>query len=313
MISVRRILCPTDFSALSARAVEHAVTLARWYEAEVTVLHVAPLPMAPLADLAYVPAGGLTPANRERLRGELYAFVEPVRKEGVKIRLELGEGIPSREILARAYAHEADLLVLGTRGRHGLQRWVLGSVTEHVLRRAPCPVLTVSPAAETLPSARFETVLCPVDFSPTSAQTVHAASALAEEAQARLVLLHVIEGSTYPPIRVPPGFDVATYRKEVATEVSGRLWRLLPEGGGATEVAVTWGAPHHQIVRQARERHAGLVVIGAHGGALDSALLGSTSHCVVRRASCPVLVLRARAHAFDERAPEPVGAFADGD
>jgi nucleotide-binding universal stress UspA family protein len=190
---------------------------------------------------------------------------------------------------------------------------MLGSVTEHVLRRAPCPVMTVSPTVERRPSARYETVLCPIDFSPTSERTLHAAAAVAEEAQARLVVLHVVEGSTYPPFRVPPGFDVASYRAEVDAELSGRLWRLMPPGAGPAEVAVAWGAPHQEIVRQAGERRAGLIVIGAHGGGLDSTLFGSTSHRVVRRAACPVLVLRARAHAFEEREPEPVEAVGVAD
>jgi nucleotide-binding universal stress UspA family protein len=190
---------------------------------------------------------------------------------------------------------------------------MLGSVTEHVLRRAPCPVMTVSPAAEGRPSARYGTVLCPIDFSPTSERTLHAAAAVAEEAQARLVVLHVVEGSTYPPFRMPPGFDVATYRQEVESELSGRLWRLMPLGLGPAEVAVAWGVPHHEIVRQAKQRQAGLIVMGAHGGALDSTLFGSTSHRVVRRATCPVLVLRARAHAFEETAPEPLDAVGVAD
>ncbi len=307
MISIARILCPTDFSDASRRALAEAVTLARWYEAELTVLHAAPLLVLPPVELAYIPSTALGPEARQRLLGELRAFVEPVRRAAPAVRIELVEGDPVTEILSRAQGGETDLVVLGTHGRQGLPRWVLGSVTEKVLRRAPCPVLTVAPSATAAPSARFETVLCPVDFSPSSPHTVREAAALAEEAQARLVLLHVIEGSIYPPMRVPPGFDRAAYRDEVTAAVSGRLWRLLPDGRGGAEVAVVWGTPHREILRQAVDRRAGLIVMGAHGGALDSTVFGSTAHRVVRDATAPVLVLRAHTHGFEERTPELVG------
>ena len=172
-------------------------------------------------------------------------------------------------------------------------------------------MLTVAPSSESAPSARFATVLVPVDFSPSSPHTVHEAVVLAEEAQARLVLLHVIEGSIYPPIRVPPGFDPAAYRDEVGATVSGRLSRMLPDGCEAAEVAVAWGKAADEIVRHAAERHAGLIVMGAHGGPLDTTVFGSTTHRVVRRAACPVLVLRARAQGFEEREPEPHESVAD--
>ncbi|HUG54839.1 MAG TPA: universal stress protein [Vicinamibacteria bacterium] len=313
MISVSRILCPTDFSPLSRRALDHAVALARWYEADVTVLHVPPSAPMPASEVAYVPPAEPAPEVRERLRTELHGFVEPARRAGICVRLELGQGDVAREVVARTEKGEADLVVVGTHGRHGLERLVLGSVTERVLRHAACPVLTVSPRVVGEPSARFETVLCPVDLSPSSAHTVREAAAVAEEAQARLVLLHVIAGPSYPPMRVPPGFDSRAYREDVTAAVSGRLWRLLPEGGGAAEVAVVWGSPHPEIVHQARGRKAGLVVMGAHGGPLGSTLFGSTAHSVVRTAPCPVLVIRARAHGFAAAEPEPVAAMTVAD
>jgi nucleotide-binding universal stress UspA family protein len=310
MIRIDRILCPTDFSEASRRALGEAVTLARWYAAEVTVLYVAPFVAPAAAEAAYVPLGGLTAEARQRLLGELQALVAPARATGVAMRVDVAEGDPVAEILSRTRSDDADLVVLGTRGREGVERWMLGSVAERVLRRAECPVLTVAPAAEGVPSAWFETVLCPVDFTASSEHTVHEAAALAEEAHARLILLHVIEGSTYPPIRVPPGFDASIYRPEVEAAVSGRLGRMLPEGRRTAELTVVWGAADAEILREARERHAGIIVMGAHGGPLESTLFGSTAYRVVRKAACPVLVVRARAHGFAEKVPELAGLSA---
>jgi nucleotide-binding universal stress UspA family protein len=305
VITISRILCPTDFSELSKNALAQAVALARWYEAEITVLYVAPVAIA-VADVAYVPNPWLSPEMREKLRGDLHAFAESARAEGITVRTSLGEGSPATEILDVARTDAFDLIVMGTHGRGGLEVWALGSVTEAVLRSSPCPVLTVAPRSRLAPTARFETILCPVDFSPTSERTAHEAVLLAAETQSRLVLLHVIERVGGPPGPVPPGFDRKAYRAEAEDSVRRRLHGLTPPDGAA-EKAVSWGWPDREVLRAARERSAGLIVMGAHGGPMDSTLFGSTAHKVVRRASCPVLVLPARAHALREAEPEPVG------
>jgi nucleotide-binding universal stress UspA family protein len=111
---------------------------------------------------------------------------------------------------------------------------------------------------------------------------------------------------------VPPGFDRKAYRTDAEDSVRRRLRRLPVVGGeDSVEHAVSWGWPDREILRTARERAAGLIVMGTHGGPMDSTLFGSTAHKVVRRASCPVLVLPARAHVLAETAPETVGVGAE--
>ena len=306
MITISRILCPTDFSDLSKNALAQAVALARWYEAEITLLYVAPVAIT-AAEVAYVPGPWLSPEMREKLRGDLHAFAQSAREEGVTVRVDLCEGNPATEILDAARTEAFDLIVMGTHGRHGLEAWALGSVTEAVLRASPCPVLTIAPRSRLAPTARFDTILCPVDFSPTSERTAHEAGLLAAETQSRLVLFHVIERVSGPPTPVPPGFDRQAYRAGAEDNVRRRLRRLTADHRDVPEASLAWGWPDREILRSARERSAGLIVMGAHGGPMDSTLFGSTAHKVVRRASCPVLVLPARAHALREAEPEPVG------
>ncbi|HZM49529.1 MAG TPA: universal stress protein [Vicinamibacteria bacterium] len=306
MITISRILCPTDFSDLSKNALAQAVALARWYEAEITLLYVAPVAIT-AAEVAYVPGPWLSPEMREKLRGDLHAFAQSAREEGVTVRVDLCEGNPATEILDAARTEAFDLIVMGTHGRHGLEAWALGSVTESVLRASPCPVLTIAPRSRLAPTARFDTILCPVDFSPTSERTAHEAGLLAAETQSRLVLFHVIERVSGPPTPVPPGFDRKAYRADAEDSVRRRLRRLAADHRDVPEASLAWGWPDREILRSARERSAGLIVMGAHGGPMDSTLFGSTAHKVVRRASCPVLVLPARAHALREAEPEPVG------
>ena len=192
MITISRILCPTDFSDLSRSALAQAVALARWQDAEITLLYVAPVAIS-AAEVAYIPTPWLSPEAREKLREDLRAFAESARNEDVRIRIDVVEGNASTEILETAREGDFDLIVMGTHGRHGLECWVLGSVTEAVLRRSPCPVLTVAPHSRPASPALFDTILCPLDFSVSSEQTAHEAGMLATETGAGLVLLHVIE------------------------------------------------------------------------------------------------------------------------
>jgi nucleotide-binding universal stress UspA family protein len=311
MITISRILCPTDFSDLSRSALAEAVALARWQDAEITLLYVAPAAIV-APEVAYIPAPVLSPESREKYRGDLRAFAEAARDADVRVGIRLAEGNPSREILEAARGGDFDLIVMGTHGRHGLESWVLGSVTEAVLRSSPCPVLTVAPRSRPASLALFETILCPVDFSASSEHTAHEAGKLAAETGAHLVLFHVIERVGGPPSPVPPGFDHKAYRADAEENVRARLRRLRLAGSGdIVEERVAWGEPDREILRFARQWPIGLVVMGAHGGPMDSALFGSTAHKVVRRASCPVLVLPARARALAETEPEPVGVGAE--
>src|SRR5262249_47298117 len=145
-LDVERILVPTDFSDLSKAALERAVLLAEAFGARVTVLHVVvPLPVVLPADPA-LPIAPL-PVARIDVRSaarSLRAFVRPFRRAGVRVETLVREGAPAHDIAVAADALSADLVVMGTHGRTGLERLLLGSVAERTLRRLRCPVLTMS-------------------------------------------------------------------------------------------------------------------------------------------------------------------------
>lgn len=138
MLAIRRILHPTDFSEHCRPAFAVACALARDYGAELVVFHVARLPLLTPVNGVLVP----TPADEaEQARGQL----EQVRPADplVKVEHRLAEGDPAVEVLKAAGDLPADLIVMGTHGRGGLSRLLMGSVAEAVVRKAPCPVLTV--------------------------------------------------------------------------------------------------------------------------------------------------------------------------
>jgi nucleotide-binding universal stress UspA family protein len=300
MISIHRILCPVDFSEASRRALEHAAALARWYEARLFALHVVPLVPTTLSFPPAISAATMEPVPPEAFHAELRRFVAPAA-DTVPAETVVMSGDPARTVLEQARALEADLVVLGTHGRSGFERLVLGSVAEKVLRRATCPVLTVPPAvAEHPATARppYQRILCPVDFSATSDRALRYAFSLAEEAKARLTVLHVLEWFPEQEIREHRHFDVPEYRRFLEEDARRRLAEAIPED------VRTWcepvekvgcGKPYREILRVAAEDRSDAVVMGVHGrGALDVALFGSTTNQVVRQAHCPVLTVRGR-------------------
>jgi nucleotide-binding universal stress UspA family protein len=304
MIEIPRILCPTDFSDCSRRALDHAVAIAKWYESTITLLHVrAVVPAA-----AYAPAGGvlptsLTPEDPNALVAAMKRLGEGAGGTGVPMEYDIADGAPAAEILRKAEAMPADLLVMGTHGRSGFDRLVLGSIAEKVLRKAACPVLTVpSGAPDVVPApVLFKRIVCAIDFSDCSMQALSYAMSLAQEADADLTLVHVIEVPPDVPREVHENeFGIPrSLREYVALAEEDRRARLeaaVPEGVRAycrVDSALPTGKPYREILRVAGERKADLLVIGIHGrGAVDRMLFGSTAEHLVRQASCPVLTLR---------------------
>ena len=142
MKQIRKILCPTDFSACSKGAIEDAAWLARLTGAEVSVLHVYQNPAQLLPMGGYVgPISDMLGDLRKQVSLELDALLDPYRKEGPPMGALLVEGIPYKGILDRAEEWGADLIVMGTHGRSGVERALAGSVAERVIRLAPCAVL----------------------------------------------------------------------------------------------------------------------------------------------------------------------------
>lgn len=288
-MKIRRIVCPSDFSAFSQRALELALGLAQRYQAGIGAIHViAPRPALP----------GGTP-DRDRLLDELSRFVEPARELGLSTTMTLLEGDVAGEVLRWAEEWSADLMVLGGRRLGQRERWALGSVAREILQHAPGPVLIASGAVETpRPAARaaFRRILCPFDFSEPAREALDYALSLAREFEARLALLHVLEWFPEEASRDHLHFNVPELQLDLAQSARDGLRRAVPEDAGGwceREEIVAIGRPHREILRVAREREADLIVLGVHGRrALDQTLFGSTVCHLVREASCPVLLVR---------------------
>ena len=300
MTSPTHILCPVDLSATSARALGYALALARRHSSRLTVLHVHQMMILPLETVGPY-AGPTLPAvlsetERAQLDAALTQFVADHAAPDVPVTRALVEdvNVPAA-ILSRVDAAGADLVVIGTEGRSGFQRLMLGSVAERVLRKATCPVLTVPPhAPAALPSPdSFREVLCAIDFSASSAAALQWAAAWVAKAGARVTALHVVEMP--PEAADPPFIEYTALRDRLTRDAQQSMEHAIPGSirqASRVEEQVTVGRPAVEILRLAEARSADLIVMGVRGrSAIDLAFFGSTTHQVVRRAACPVLAV----------------------
>jgi nucleotide-binding universal stress UspA family protein len=303
MIRIKRILCPVDFSDVSHHALEHALMLARWYHANLFVLHVHRFGMPVMGIGPHVAEMmqpvALTEDERSRLQGTLRDLVEPARAGGVPVEILLDEGLNvAQTVEQHAQSLSVDLITLGTHGWSGVQRLLLGSVAERVLRVARCPVMTVparAPATTPRSPATLQRILCPVDFSPASSLAIEYAASLANQADARLTVLHVIELPVDPGDTPPPDFH--DYRQRVVTRARERMSHTVTDRIRQTaeiDELFLVGSSYKEILRVAQDQFADLIVMGVQGrGAVDLMFFGSTTNHVVRQAACPVLTIRA--------------------
>ena len=297
MLQLDRILSPVDFSSNSKRALDHAAVMARWYEAELVALHVVPL-LPTVFGFPSPVAMGTDPATSEAVARELSGFVAEAATVVKTVTPVVREGSPAVEILHYAAENDVDLVVLGTHGRSGFERFMLGSVTEKVVRKAPCPVLTVPRHCEGQPERPvFQRIVCGIDFSTAAERALEHALSLAQEANARLTLLHVVDWMADADLGRYPQFDAAGYRRMVMRDVRERLEGLVPAEARDwcdLDVRVACGKPYRELLRFAETEAMELIVLGVHGaGAIvDRMLFGSTTQHVVRQAACPVLTIR---------------------
>jgi nucleotide-binding universal stress UspA family protein len=299
---IQRILCPVDFSDASRHAVEHAIALARWYGAAITGLHVYTPMVAATANVP-APDDRLLPSELTRVRETTEAWFGEAVTAGLKVDVVVDVGLPAGGILSCAEAVRPQMIVMGTHGATGFEHLLLGSVAEKVLRKAPCPVLTVPPRATATSMLPFKRLLCAIDFSDPSTTALELAQSLAIESRAQLLLLHVIEWPWHEP--PSPALDelpreqaaaLAEYRRYLEAGARTRLHALgATEGSASSEPAlkIAHGKAYSEILRTAQEDSADLIVMGVHGrNILDMTLFGSTTNHVVRAARCPVLTVR---------------------
>jgi nucleotide-binding universal stress UspA family protein len=304
----RRILVPTDFSACARRAEDYAAYLATSCAADVALLAVAEF--VPGMDLDYPVNKMYVEALQQEARGALEKTEKRLGALGLRVQSYQEIGIASHWISQKARQLKADLIVMGTHGRTGLQHVLLGSTAERTMRTAPCPVLAVRAPGETeagTPLRKEEPpairrILIPVDFSDCSLEAVEYAAGLALQFSAAVTVLHVLEPVTYGlDFTLMPIGGVEQNRKQVESRMADVAGALQQKKVTAAS-QVMGGLPIDGVLRTAEALHSDVIVMGTHGRrGVSHLLLGSVVEGVMRRAPCPVLAVKSPKFEASER------------
>ena len=286
------ILCPVDFSEFSAAAYQYALSVAEHYQARLICLHIVELWKYPFAEHAAHEAdyAKFAKALHEGGNAQLQNFVRKYSGHGIQPELVVREGNASDCTLWFAQKESMELIVMGTHGRRGFDRLVLGSNADRIMRKAACPVLVVPHPSQSStivgPDGRhhLSRILYCTDFSHNSEGARGYAISLAAEYSAELTLLHVAENAS----------DLARAEAIIA-ERTQELHKLISDSEPNNlnvRLAVKFGKPYEEIVRYATEAQTSLIIMTARGGdAVDRAVFGSTTYRVIQLGPCPVLAI----------------------
>jgi nucleotide-binding universal stress UspA family protein len=288
-----KILCPIDFSAGSQQAMRVAARLATDADAELVLVHSSYVPPLAFAGDYMIPPPFLQDVTDDATRG-LDDAVKEVKALGAKrVSAKLLAGLPWTTIVGELDDPTFDLVVVGTHGRTGLARILLGSVAEKVVRHAPCSVMAVRPDGE--PKA-FTSILCPIDFNVCSREAMELAAALAAPGGKGITLLHVID----VPVAYSGEPAVVDFVRDLDKHAAALLDKWASELRPRAAVPITTrariGSPGAQTLAVLDDDPTiDLVVVGSHGRTgISRVLLGSVAEKIVRHAKCPVLVARKR-------------------
>ena len=300
MKAIKNILFPSDYSACSDAAYPQAVFLAKRHEAHLHLLHIDTLGAAlPEEEDPAIFDSELLTIRRQDVVYE---------SEEVILKNEVRNGIPVTEIeMSSISAHEGildyverhniDLVVLASHGKHGVERFLLGSTAEKVTRHASCPVLSIrcrESKEHSLPE-QIGSILVPVDFSDSSLIALQWAKKWAAMYDAHIDLLHVIDALAIPPFYKTGGYVTHNIDIDLEQEIKQQLRDLDLDTPGpvrASRFDVWSGNAASEIIDYAN-RYSDMVILTSHGlTGLKHFLMGSVAEKITRRVHRPVLVLK---------------------
>jgi nucleotide-binding universal stress UspA family protein len=284
-VALRNIIAATDFSDHSVSVLRHAAAIARRHRSTLYVVHIIPtdvyksVPAELMAEAFRQTTAYVKDAMSNQLRLD---FLQRVKNEAV-----IREGQVAPELLKLTTERNASLLVIGTCGRHGLERLLQGSVAEMVFRQTSCPVLIVPPRADETSGLPIRTILYPTGFSENSLRACPYAFSLARTYRARLILLHVM------PAESAQSQDDTARLRASAEERLRHLFAAKERFAQEPILYVDFGPVEKKIVGIAVENNADLIVLGIAAAPASTAYLPEgITYKVVREAPCPVLTVR---------------------
>jgi nucleotide-binding universal stress UspA family protein len=304
------ILAATDLSANSQAAIQYACNLAKLTQGTIILLHVFELPAFASKPEIYFSSRDATfevEATQDAVLERLHAIRDETVNPQVPCASSMRIGTPYEEIVDEAEKRRVDLIVVGTQGKSGVGRFLMGSTAERVCRHAPCSVLVVphEPASrelnstvETARELKLRKILVPTDLSKNSLTAVDCAARLAKLTGAHLALFHVFQIPDYTTnpdsYHSPKGAqsDIAAAECR-ALERLQSLCEKVTASGGKCDAGIRTGVPYQEIIEEAEKIVPDLIVVGTQGATgIARFLMGSTAERVLRHSPCPVLVVR---------------------
>lgn len=291
----KNILCATDFSDFSNRTVSYGIALANEFDSKLFVCHIIDLSSVAIYGEFQLDPVGLQDRIMNDANEQLQ---ELIGNQQIDWEPLISVGHAADEISRIVDEKSIDLVISATRGRSGLKRIILGSVTERLMRTLSCPLLVVhSPDKELADpedqEVNIKSILIGCDFSPDSGVAFDFGLSLAQEFQSELHLAHVVETSLYQELHKTDSAVEEEIQQEVRTRLVQKLQDMVPEDARnwcKPRTDLLDGHPYEEIVKYAEQNDMDMIVLGTRGhGLVKSLLIGSTTDRVVRRAPCPVL------------------------
>ena len=291
----KNILCATDFSDFSNRTVRYGIALANEFDSKLFVCHVIDLSSVAIYGEFQLDPVGLQDRIMNDANEQLQELIG-----GQQIDWEplISVGHAADEISRIVEEQDMDLVISATRGRSGLKRLILGSVTERLMRTLSCPLLVVHSPDKALASSddqevNMKSILIGCDFSPDSEVAFEHGLSLAQEFQSELHLAHVVETSIYQQLHKTESPVEEELQQEIQTRVIKKLQDMVPEEARnwcKPQTSLLEGHPYEELVKYAEKNKIDMIVLGTRGhGLVKSLFIGSTTDRVVRNAPCPVL------------------------
>jgi len=299
MMTIKKILFPTDFSRCSDQALIHALSLAERYGATLLIVHVLlPLEYDPYDLGHHLPDLETLQNEIDRLSScQVKSVIERRSYRDITIEQSAIRGISAAPtILEHAADRGIDLIVMGTHGRRGINHFILGSVAEEVVRFAPCPVITVREKKHQAANTVFRQILVPIDFSEFSRDAISHAKYLANEFGATVRILHIVEEVIHPSFYVTGQTSLTAWYPEVEATTLKEMKRIAEEAPGPQvplEFHIKEGRAAVDIIGFVKKNEIDLIVMASHGlTGIEHLLLGSVTEKVVRMSPCPLLTLK---------------------
>jgi nucleotide-binding universal stress UspA family protein len=289
MVRFHKILCPVDFSKSSSRAFDYALKLAKTYAGTVHLLYV----VEPVVSAGYdvpVAYADVTADLQDAAKGHLRKFQARAEKTGVKVTARVQLGDVDMELLRAVKKEKADLIVMGTHGRRGFERLILGSETERMIRKCPVPLMVVhAHEKHGAAPANIRRILLTTDFSDGARDAAKHALSIAQGSKAKLTVLHVV-----PDLVVEAGDKD---REPLIRAIENEMQKLIPAEALKSvhvDTRVELGLPAEVIPQVLANGKFDLLVMNIHGkNTRERTFIGSTAERTLREVSglCPVLLI----------------------